>query len=437
MALAIVLMVLTVFSVLGISLLSTTINNANLSSIERDTQSAYYIAEAGANYKLNEIRNAVLDAYQSPTGVELDELLEPVELNTFEEVFGEQPIVQVRVETINDMDNPQVYRVISEGVIGDRSRTVETSFMLTAQESGSSIEIPDVALFTQGAINLKGGSTIDGDVSTNSNNVNTKGGAGITGDITRNLNKTYEIPPFPEIPNYNTPENLRLEKNAHNQYYVILNGDLRIDNKISDGYTLTLDDNVSFNKIKVKNNTLNIDVGDFDRSIVVNTLDVQKGHINILGTGKLTIYVRNEMNMVSSSRINKNGSIEQLNIYLQGEKTIRLNSSQEIYGSLIAEKANIHINGGAGFKGHIITGGSSIKMNGGSWGNPTLFYAPNADFELSGGATVNGSIVAKSFDGSGGSIVTYKPITNLPIEAPNDSPSLDEILTIGPIKEMK
>lgn len=58
--LVLALMVLMVLAVLGVAVAGVTIGSHKLGDISRDSNSAYYIAEAGANLAYDEIESGVL-----------------------------------------------------------------------------------------------------------------------------------------------------------------------------------------------------------------------------------------------------------------------------------------------------------------------------------------------------------------------------------------
>ena len=66
--LVLALMVLMVFAVLGVAVGAVTIGSHKLGDISRDNNSAYYIAEAGANLAYKEIEIGVMDAYNNRGG---------------------------------------------------------------------------------------------------------------------------------------------------------------------------------------------------------------------------------------------------------------------------------------------------------------------------------------------------------------------------------
>ena len=85
-ALAIAVLVITVLSILGISLMATTGNSKKMANKEQENQAAYYIAEAGMNLKKAEIKKAA-DQFRKDTAGWNDTKLEnalkqPPKINT-------------------------------------------------------------------------------------------------------------------------------------------------------------------------------------------------------------------------------------------------------------------------------------------------------------------------------------------------------------------
>lgn len=462
MALIIVLLVLTVLSVLGMGLLGLSLNNMKMSNYDREFESTYYIAEAGASSALIEAKDTVQRVKMEVAGMAIERQREEFfnrlkssipsqfNLSNFERINGEQPIAKIEVKQV--MGTVNQYEVTSIGTIGNKTRTVKQQFTAnwepqtssgTGGSGGSNIPgVPnDIAVYTNTTIDLSGGASIRGDAGTQSSaakSIKLDGGASITGSVyvPNGAEQTavdvphyitapptiafdspigLNIPEFPAFPNYPLAQNKQIQKDSYNKYDVIQNGDLRIDSWISNGYTLELSNNVSFNEIILdQNNSLSIDTGFSDKAIVVDHLNVQNGHIYIIGSGKLTIYVRNKMTMGSGSTINGNTkNVQKLVVYLEGKSlptAVSLGGQQKIYGSLYARNANIGITGGGGFQGHIFTGGSSVKVTGGGSATSSLIYAPLAAFEMLGGGNVTGTVVSKTFTGKGGATVIYKDV---------------------------
>ncbi|WP_100371702.1 DUF7305 domain-containing protein [Bacillus sp. FJAT-45037] len=274
------------------------------------------------------------------------------------------------------------------------------------------------ALFANEYITLSGGATINGDIGTSylESHIQVLGGAAINGNILDQQHKITQIPIFPTIPSLPVYPDAEVAVSQWNKHNVVKDGNLNINSWMAKDYTLNLDGNYSFKDINVTSNyKLKINTGEQDRILVVDHLNNTNGHIEVIGSGKLTIYVRDKITMGSGSTINNNGSIDRLNVYLEGNKSgglpknLKLSGSQKIYGSLFAEDANIEITAGGGFQGAIVTGGNQVKVDGGTRNN-SLIYAPNATFTLSGGGIVNGMVISNRFSGDGGTRINYQPI---------------------------
>ncbi|SDM23722.1 pilus assembly PilX N-terminal domain-containing protein [Bacillus sp. OK048] len=469
MALITVLLVLVVMSVMGLSLMGMAASNVKMSSGERSTQSSYYIAESGVTYIMNDITKNIEGFYKDSSDQTsfFSKFESNYKVNTnnlpnydqFEATFGQQkPVSNIRIDRLDNNPNSAItreYKITSIGAIDKRSRTVEKQFQLTWKPKDS-LSIPDTAVFTKNTIKLVGGGGIVGGLGTNLNtagSIELDGGPTISGNIyvgptavKKNVLKkpdsmivnnpiinmqsikTFNMPVFPTFPSYPIPAD-----KSHNEYKVINKGVLRVDSWQVEDYVLDMDSNMSFSEIRLNSNyRLFINVKDSDKSIVVDHLNVTNGKIYIIGKGKLTIYVRNNITMGSGSLINSSDQIvnppkkasadekrrlieeqvKKLEVFYKGTKPFILAGDQKIYGSLFAESAELIFSGGGGFQGHIVSGGNKVTIKGGAEAITQLFYAPNADFIASEGGTITGTIIANSFSGSGGSKVTF-PDTGL------------------------
>lgn len=483
-ALIMALLIITIFSLLGLSLLGLTINNVKSSTIERNCQSSFYIAEAGTNEKLNDINQSIMNFYKSSTNYsqfftdfENSSLFKPHVYQNFQRNFGHSPIANVTLTPQTEaLSHSMTFNIISTGKLGICTKTVVLPIQVKWQDK-QIVQLPtDKAVFTRQTIKLTGGATIEGSVATNSEGVSAnkpaiilKGGSKITGDIwvgpNSNLNKavsaskgihyhtpktllttqTLQLPPFPSYPNLTLHPNAQIGTQSWNTYEVINNGNVNVDSDLSNGYTLVLDKNYAFHDINLNSNyTLYIDTGSQDRQMVVDNLNLKTGHIILKGSGKLTLYVKGDINLDGGSTINNfpyqtGGPTDRLNVYMDGENSIKLSGSQMIYGSLYAQNANIDITGGGGFQGNILTGGSLFKVSGGGNVNSQLILAPNADVKLTGGGKINGVIISKSLDASGGTLVQQPIDTSHIPYFPSDSSdvSVNQLVIPGVLKEIK
>lgn len=160
------------------------------------------------------------------------------------------------------------------------------------------------------------------------------------------------------------------------------------------------------------NNTLNINVGSQDRVLHVGQLDIQQGHINVFGEGKLTIYVEDKITLNGSSTINNNRTSDKMFTYYKGANTIDFGGSTSWIGGIYAESANVNISGSGGIKGNILSGGNSINVTGNAEAFSRVIFAPNAHVSLSGSGRVKGAVIAKSFTASGGTSVVFSDQLN-------------------------
>lgn len=191
---------------------------------------------------------------------------------------------------------------------------------------------------------------------------------------------------------------------------------------------------MEFNDIKINaDQTLNIDVGSSEKSLLVNTLNISGGFINIIGEGTLTIYVTGEIILAGNTKLNENGYVNQLNIFWAGSgnsnppKSLGFGGNQTINGSIHAEDANFSLSGSGNVKGNLFTGGSDLTITGGSSNHTQLFFAPNADITFSGSGTVRGRVIGKNvhFPGSDGKVIFDNYLDNY-IKGPISIETLQE-----------
>lgn len=465
--LLIVLMVLLVLSVLTLSLLGSTIKHHTLSKQEVNDKSAFYIAEAGLNYTVKEIeRIAKIKLLNyAPTEKISEEVQKGKYLEAVKDAVGDStaypfgfekhgtstPTVSLQTKY---SEFPNKIMVTSTGQIGKKKRTltqyvtIKYAYINNEGESGGEGEpLPPVkpplfnypektAVFVKDNIKLDGGPSIFGNIGTNkeqNKTISLSGGPKIKGSIyvpvgfeNISLDKpdwmyidkplglankvTFILPEFPEYPTLPIMKNQIFYKGT-NQREVIKDGSIYIDN-FTDGYRLVLDQDYQFDAIKlVENKSMEIDVGDKDRIIVVNHLNVENGVIRISGTGNLTLMVKSSISMGSGSKVNSTGNTKRLRIFLDNKSKIpnvlNLSGSQKIYGSLYAKNTNIQISAGGGFQGNILTGGNKVEINGGGSALYTMINAPDADVVLANSGTVRGTVLGKSLTMSGSAIVEY------------------------------
>lgn len=438
-----VVLIITMIAILGVSIIGLTLNSVKTSTREHHDQSAFYIAEAGLTVKMEEVKQIIENAeIISNTSVYFENLLEAFQqlekvYDDFEMVSGvsERPHAFITIEEIDNQDDARTYAITSTGHMDTNTRKLEQTFEVQ-QEQNSQMNIPEMAVFVKETIYADNGK-ITGDVGTIMPGEDTmvisreeivngayfapRGSEARAAKILNRNGRIFypganniadkgsypELPPFPDI-----PDDYRILPDTEvKSFKVINNGNLLITDYRANNYTLKMNENLEFKKMAFNaNRALNIDTGESDKSIVVDELNIENGHINITGAGKLTIYVTDKITMGSGSTVNNNGEVENLNIFLKGNQELKLSGSQKIFGSVYVENGDIDLGAGAGVKGNIFTGGNHIKISGGTWVAPTLMFAPNAEVSLTGGGTVRGAVIANSFYMSGGVNVTWEEL---------------------------
>ncbi|WP_161878892.1 pilus assembly PilX family protein [Alkalibacterium sp. MB6] len=458
--LIIALMTLMVLSVLGVSLGTITISGYKMSDTNRDSSSAYYIAEAGANMAYEEMVELVNEAYPISTSKESFFLLLEKKINEkingnkytdFAKQFGESPLALIELDGLTG-DNPRTVKVLSTGKVGNNTRLVEKKVDITWHDKNTGISFPPIplnaAIVVKNKLELTGGASIHGDVhidSLSSEAIYIDGGASIYNGATfhhpsANGNSLFRLPDhygrkdqliinsraaplpweqyenisnqFPEIPIFPYISNKSIsDTRGHNHHQVQRNGDLRINNYLANGYPFNKENN--YNNVSIRtmtiteNNRLKINTNGKDLSIVVEHFDISNGHIDIVGNGSVTFYVTDKISFGSGSTINKDGRENQVKIYYAGSHSVNMGGSQHLNGSIFTKRSSIDIGSGASVKGVIVVGGNSVKFSGGTHSN-TFLIAPKANLIVEGGATISGIVISEKAVLSGGTKIEYK-----------------------------
>ncbi|MDQ0430534.1 Tfp pilus assembly protein PilX [Planomicrobium stackebrandtii] len=441
--LPIVLLILVFFSILGISLISITMNSLKLSDSERKDQAVYYIAESGTTVVLSDI-DALVDSLSNSQTIQNEQdffakleqdILNSKVINEFEENSGETPFATVTVKLLEIDENlkERKYEIVSKGEIGTRTRTVGGDFSVSFS-AGDQISLPpNLGVFSNDKILLSNG-TIEGNLILNkysSKGIEISGNPSVKGDIIVpvasgnnvfsaptwwiNENKPailkehqlveYPLPPFPEFPiNFATMPNMNV-----GNHKVVSDKNINITSYLVENHKIILDKNYEINNITFNSNRKLTFIVNEDRSIVVNNIS-GSGHLHVEGKGKLTIYLKD--NIQIDGNLNPQNT-DNLFIYVGPSKTpsvpktIKSSSYAQFNASVYAKDANLEVVGSAGVTGHLVTGGQSVKFSGGTQGTAsgTVVFAPNAAVELTGSGTLRGGVISKTFKMDGGAKV--------------------------------
>jgi hypothetical protein len=367
------------------------------------------IAQSAA---LMAVRKIVVENQQSyiPTsGSTLNDPPNAIAFNDFQVMRG-----QYRNRVSNDGDT--LITIVSRGKFRDSHYDVEV--ILTKESDIWEPKFPH-SVFALSGITMAGSARIIGNVGTNSATagsvtfsgssrvdsslsigpganpfVTVVNGANVRGEI-HNLEKemNYGLPKFPEFPakliitsNINVTRN-RIESFSSSSYH----------DKFIPSVTIS------------NGGTAQIATDNVDRVMHVGNLDILSGHLNISGTGKVTIYVENRITLGGNSTVNSNRQTpDNLFVYYNGTNALSLAGTTGFRGGLFVEKADINLSGtssigSGGVAGNIISGGNNITISGNTASLSRIIYAPKAHVHLTGSGIVKGSIICKTFysDGDG------------------------------------
>jgi len=463
-----VLIVFIILAVLGTSIIMMTLTSLKTSSMERDNETAFYIAEAGLNAQMKTIEEEVQKIYnkdiiRNKTDFYRElakDLPGEYHVDDFVKVNNIQPYTEIELSHIKDNE----FYIKSIGYIDKESRTLESIFEVEWDEKENSEKLPSFAVLTNGQFTMRNGSivgdigtfldkdgsidfpgnsnvTVDGDIYVPNGNSDIVKGKGLINIPQYKAVDDYyfpELPPFPDIPKNYT----KLPNQKHNGFEFIQNNKLMITSWQVEDFTFEVNENLEFSEININGNkTLTLDVGDTDREIVVDQLIVS-GHIKLKGTGNLTIYIRDKISMSSGTTVNPDAEVNRLNIYYAGSNPIA-SGQYKLFGSLYAKDASITLGHGAGIVGNIFVGGSKNKLifTGGSSTKSQLLFAPYSKIIFNAGGTFKGKIFSETFEISGGANVeidnnieitgplSEKEIVNFNEENYNDTNSSFSIIT--------
>ncbi|PRY83230.1 pilus assembly PilX N-terminal domain-containing protein [Alkalibacterium olivapovliticus] len=487
------LMTLLVLSVLGASLGAITIGGFRLSSVNRDTTSAYYIAEAGINQTYEEMKSIVLSAYDDSSNQasffqKIDSTSSSINGKTidgFSNQFGDSPkaVVSIKVEP-GENSNTKTYTLISEGKVDNKNRVVEKMFDVTwvekttlgglpALPANASLIVNSDISFTNGNIigdiylksNQPGSFTISnsGTVTSNSSNifvpiVNDSIYKSISGDtiiqgfknrtrvdsVTNDwsaYNKAIENIAVPPISNFSPIENRTVNRDS-NRHDVQRNNSVFVNNYLVADYTMDLTKDIYIDTVNISSNyKLNLKTNNKTINIIVKDLNISQGSINITDQGQINFYVTNSITLGGGSTINSGGKLSQMNMFYFGNSKVSLSGSQAINGSLFNDRAELELTASGNITGSIFSRASApITISGGS-SNNILLYAPNATVNAPNGK-ITGVVLANKFNISGGATIEYKPyeLNDFPFlnhSVKEDTSSPEDVIKANPIIERR
>lgn len=423
MILPVVLIFFSVLMLLGVTIVSVGGNQVSGSMNQVNRSQAYYLAKSGAE----SFAEHLVESSKSLQYGDMNQLLDIVKGVGKTSVEGGEISLNI-IEDIDDSGKP-VIRIISTANYNraEAEATVVLALNKTTSGIGNGPIINNAALLLVSDNNsitpmkVKGGAKIIGDVYVNftkDDSIRLEGGdKSITGG-------NFYIPigtSIEELTNvgYGTYKTfITSQIKTHNETFSITVPNIptvpilpsKPDIIVSGKKDLTISESGTYNNILIEsNNTLIVDLKNTEVEIRVKNLSLS-GKIQIINagaSGKLKVYVEDTLDTnYGSMNMNTNSGL--LSIYYMSAKKLNIASDITINGSIFIKQADLTISGGAKVKGTIVSLGKNITLSGGSFVLDSVIYAPNAIVISSGSGSVNGSILAKSLEASGGSIFTYK-----------------------------
>ncbi|WP_225743919.1 PilX N-terminal domain-containing pilus assembly protein [Marinilactibacillus sp. Marseille-P9653] len=493
--LVLTLMVLTVLAVLAAALATVTLGSYRLTANNRDSVSAYYIAEADLNEKYEVVESVVQTTYDMDTNQDtfyalIEQSFKELEgknSDGYATQFGKSPFSNVTIKKVSS-GNPRTYTLTSEGEVGDSKRTIAKDFTVGYIEKNQGGGLPalpkNAAAIVKNKIELTGSGKIIGDVhfdSLEAKSIVMNGDSSINEGFTfvKNIekgNKLLDIPPkntgfqekngpflkqtninipwesyyefiktFPDVPVYDSlPDETISSSDGSNQHKFINQESFYYNSWIfnNKNFIFKVAGNSSFKEFKVDSDVpLKIDTMGKDITIVVDHLNLNRGSLELVGEGSVTFYVKSKFNLNSSgdSNLNKNGKTEQLKILYAGTDDFIMNGGI-VNGSIFVKNAVVNVNSAHGINGLLISGGPKVTHNGGT-STKAIVIAPSADFDFSGSGSIEGAVIGKQVILSGaGEIKVGKPIVDLNIfntssKKQSDKPNFDLIKSDASIEK--
>jgi hypothetical protein len=462
------------------------VSNQRNSLTANHNTTAYYASDSGVNFivaSFEEEIQGLFDTYATnPSGLTSSMFYSNLDALAasnatfhidFSTSLGNTSYSDGLVEILGfDANGYKQYRVVSEGIVGDSSRTLEKILKYKYESGDGNGFSIDKAILTKNTIRLNNGvrvTSADPNVDANIGSYSQTAGTvilngTITGDVyllpgtnsnvVTNVNnsdgitKTLEQDDFPivdftyirTLANSVRTENNRLPSISVGGRKLIDNtGNLiKAANNVYNNYTYVMPESPGVYDgyyvpefIIRGENSFKIRV-DHDTVIVTDRLWFE-GFVEFIGEGTLTIYVKGTTTPTTLLNApfkfpNFNNSSLTLGRIIDPQKfilfvdTIKLKGNVDlalypqnglkISGSFMFENASIYFSNNSSMSGYLVTGGlnSTISIsNNGTINTSALYYVPNGSLVLSNNAVLNGAVVANSFTANNNARIIFNP----------------------------
>lgn len=389
--LVLTLMVLMVLAVLGFAIGAVTIGSHKLSVVNQDSNSAYYIAEAGANMAYEELENEVWFAHENHNAAaghyfsylsdKLD-VLDGTVYTDFDPQFGDNPKATISIEREPETELTQKYTIVSTGEIAGRTRTVKMPVRVQWQKRGGGLpRMPEDAvmiakgyLYLDHGVNISGDVYLDGtvDIKLDFVHIDADGVSHVddSGMIKGEINLTPYIAIFDAFPN--NPDASAYEKNYTSN---IFSAHTRLS-------SLNVIDKLIF------------DTDGKDINLIVDNLTINRD-IEIIGGGTVNIYVNNYLSFAAHDlNINWGGAADKLNIFYAGSTPVRVKNNFNFKCTLFLNNSGITFDKDLSMDGIIISRKDVEFKKEGATVVASIF-APEASVKFRKDSSYSGTIVSK------------------------------------------
>uniref|UniRef100_UPI0035A11E69 hypothetical protein n=1 Tax=Jeotgalibaca porci TaxID=1868793 RepID=UPI0035A11E69 len=339
---------------------------------------------------------------------------------TFTDQFNEKTSSKINVT-----GNFPKYKILSEGTVGKKTRTVETDFKIKWIEKDTGSLLPQ----------LPDGVGVVADTKVLMNYVTFNGSMYINALANRsvNINGDYKNSKFYHLGNGTIFEGSYYSANKTNFEKVSTQFDISnykkaintikndVESRRKSGPELVfsptnrelkINDKDNYKSITTGNGTFAFNTGGQDVTLFVNTLNLtsDNGTLDITGGGRLTVVVKDEL-LVNKGNINPTGTSDKLNIVYLGDKQLYMGAdgSLKFAGNIIITNANADFIGQNMTHTGILLGAKDVTFNNGA-GSNGLVIAPNGKVSYVGGYNLSGAVVSSEFEMSNGASFTYEKI---------------------------
>lgn len=359
--LVLTLMVLVVLSVLGSALGVVTVGSYRLGDINRDSTSAYYIAEAGANMAYEELKEIVQSAYEDPDSVSDQTFYRKIKFDftnfnkeystEFKIQSGEQPEAIVTIEGPRSEGEKEKYTIVSRGKISNKTRKVEKILEVSwvdkeiIPDDTFPINIDDSVITFNNQLIRKNHFDVKGKIRHDGTGlVSSTSGLNIVED--KNINwENYSTQFEKFIPTEFTDQ--RGEVSGQEKLH--FEGDTLIERLVPGKNT-----QISFDE-----DVLNLVVKDL-------YIDNHFKSLSITGSGKINLFVTEELTFHNGAnseiKFNGDGTANKLNIFYSGKSDLEFKGKFTFKGGLFIKDQNAYFRNHATIHGNIISGGQIIEF---------------------------------------------------------------------------